>query len=427
MQEWPDLAHWPPLDSREWSSSMAKSQNKSKNLRRGVTVLEVLFATGIAIFGLLGIYSLLPLAARQANEANEATEGQAYGQRYFSEFMTRGFNQTSNWRFFNDLPTESVRWQAFNQGANVNRTGTSVVVSAANRHAICIDPGFFADQLTFADIGAYTFGPDQAYRMSFFPYYQDNYDPSSPGGPGLPTFISTPPNRRARMLRVSLFDATSGRSVIPAKVAEQLFRSLDDLSMERPEDATLPPFRRFDGTGSRAYTKTEFSWLATLVPNEVSSGGAADYYTLSIVVMHRRDRSWFPATAPVSADDRNSAPQGERLLGVIIDGSIPSFTQGGRITVTAGQPVEEEIEVGDWLMLSKRLGTDDSAGMVARWYRVIGAERDPVIVPDSSGATRWQRDLVLEGPDWIFDGANPTQATFLSNVVTVFERVIPVD
>lgn len=403
---------------------MAKLQPKVNKLRRGVTVLEVLFATGIAIFGLLGIYSLLPLAARQANEANEATEGQAYGQRYFSEFMTRAFNQSSNWRFFNDLPTETVRWQPFNQGANVNRTGTSVVVSAANRHAICIDPGFFADQQTLADIGAYTFGAGQAYRMSFFPYYQDNYDPSSPGGPGSPTFITTAPNRRARLLRVSLFDATSGRTVIPAKVAEQLFRSLDDLSMERPEDATLPPFRRFDATGSRAHSKTEFSWLATLVPNEVSGGsGPADYYTLSIAVMHRRDRAWFPAGLPLAADDVNSAPQGERLLGVIIDPGVSSFSQGGRITVTAGQPVEEEIEVGDWLMLSKRLGTADTAGMVARWYRVIGAERDAII-----GTTGlWERALVLEGPDWVFDAANPTQATYLSNVVTVFERVIPVD
>jgi Tfp pilus assembly protein PilV len=58
---------------------MVTSSLKFKKSRRGVTVLEVLFATGIAIFGLLGIYSLLPLAARQANEANEATEGQAYG------------------------------------------------------------------------------------------------------------------------------------------------------------------------------------------------------------------------------------------------------------------------------------------------------------------------------------------------------------
>ena len=406
---------------------MVTSNLNFQKSRRGVTVLEVLFATGIAIFGLLGIYSLLPLAARQANEANEATEGQAYGQRYFAEFITRGFNNPASWRYFNDLPAEKMRWQAFDQTASVTRTGSSppVVVSAPNRHAICIDPGFFADPVTLSNVASYTFGPDQADRLSFFPYYQDNYDPTSIGGPGLPTFITTLPNRRARMLRVSLFDATSGRAVIPAKVAEQLFRSLDDLSMERPEDATLPPFRRYDGTLSRGYTNTEFSWIATVVPNETSSStGPADYYTLSIVVFHRRDRAWFPATPPVSSEDVNSAPQGERLLYVITDAGTTSFTQGGRITVAAGQPVEEEIEVGDWLMLSKRLGTADTAGMVARWYRVIGAEKDPVLVPATG---LWQRDLVLEGPDWVFDAANHTQATFLSNVVTVFERVIPVD
>jgi hypothetical protein len=34
--------------------------------------------------------------------------------------------------------------------------------------------------------------------------------------------------------------------------------------------------------------------------------------------------------------------------------------------------------------------------------------------------------VILDGPDWVFDAANPTQATLVSNVVTVLERVIPV-
>ena len=50
-----------------------------QNGRSGVTILEVLFAIGIAIIGLLGIASILPLAGRQASDSNRAAEAQALG------------------------------------------------------------------------------------------------------------------------------------------------------------------------------------------------------------------------------------------------------------------------------------------------------------------------------------------------------------
>ena len=50
------------------------------------------------------------------------------------------------------------------------------------------------------------------------------------------------------------------------------------------------------------------------------------------------------------------------------------------------------------------------------------------IETDITAGTSWSRSVVLDGPDWVFDftNANPTQATLVSGVVTVVERVIPV-
>ncbi len=87
------------------------------NRRAGVTILEVLFATGIVIFGILGIAALIPLAARNANQANEANEGQAYGQRYYAEFIARGFNNSATWRWFNDAT--KTFGPSFNHATNI--------------------------------------------------------------------------------------------------------------------------------------------------------------------------------------------------------------------------------------------------------------------------------------------------------------------
>ena len=175
-----------------------------RHTRRGVTIIEVLFAIGIVIVGLLGVASLLPMAARNAELSNEAAEGQAYAQRYYAEFVSRGFSDSRNWRWFDDNPAMGNKTfsTAFNNAVEIpSSSNAGGNVSTAFRHAICIDPGFFADPLSVLEVNGSSFGANQAYRPGLFPYYQDSFDPTS--NPFAPSFLAAPPAlRRSEQARV---------------------------------------------------------------------------------------------------------------------------------------------------------------------------------------------------------------------------------
>lgn len=211
---------------------------------------------------------------------------------------------------------------------------------------------------------------------------------------------------------------------MPPKVIEQLFLSTDDLALNvSTKDKSLPAGRVYDAALNRAAATSEYSWLATLCPREPMRDAeyltAEKFYTLSIVVMHRRDRAWF---APTSSST-NSIPQGERLLQVSPIGGNFVGGAGGRVTFGASQGVEDRIDVGDWVMLSRYMSNGTNLAVVCRWYRVIGRDAESQ-VDDATGT--WTRNVTLDGPDWTFDATLPTQATMVGNVVSVFERVIEV-
>ena len=83
--------------------------------RSGVTVLEVLFATGIAVFGMVGIASLLAVAGRQASDANNWSEAQAAAQNALSDFVVRGYANSARWATFSDqiAATFPVRFKSY--------------------------------------------------------------------------------------------------------------------------------------------------------------------------------------------------------------------------------------------------------------------------------------------------------------------------
>ena len=95
----------------------------------GVTVIEVLFAAGIAVFGLIGIASLIGVAGRQASQANEVAEAQALSNSWYADFVTRGLNDSSQWRWFNDQlgGAYATKFVAFaNGGSPGSMTSTQV-------------------------------------------------------------------------------------------------------------------------------------------------------------------------------------------------------------------------------------------------------------------------------------------------------------
>ena len=387
----------------------------------GVTVIEVLFAAGIAVFGLIGIASLIGVAGRQASQANEVAEAQALSNSWYADFVTRGLNDSSQWRWFNDQlgGAYAAKFVAFaNSGSPSSMTSTPSVRTAF-RHAICIDPTFFADATNITAMSLpNTFGAAQAYRPGLFPYYQDNFDPTS--DPFAPAALGAD---MPRLLRVSLASSVAA-GIMSETLVEQIFQSHDDLDpVQDEDDKTLPATRFINTGGGKLLSKGKYNWFATLSPREFASTlefsnstSSEKLYTLDIVVMHRRDRQFF---VPLSGGVEN-IPQGERLLAVT---STTSFTggSGGRVIMSASIEVSDKIRTGDWVMLARHQDSTMSRSAIVRWYRIVGLDAEPTLT-----STTWSRNVILDGPDWVFDSANPTQATLVPNVVTVLERVIPV-
>ncbi len=393
----------------------------------GVTVIEVLFAAGIAVFGLIGIASLIGVAGRQASQANEVAEAQALSNSWYADFVTRGLNDSSQWRWFNDQlgGAYATKFVPFANGGSPGSMTSTPSVRTAFRHAVCIDPTFYADATNIIAMSPpNTFGPAQAYRPGLFPYYQDNFDPlTSPMAtidfPTHPNFVNAD---LPRLLRVSLASSVAA-GIMSETLVEQIFQSHDDLDpVQDEDDKTLPAIRFIGMGGSKLLSKGEYNWFATLSPREFASTlefsntSQEKLYTLDVVVVHRRDRQFF---VPSSGGVEN-IPQGERLLAVT---PTTSFTggSGGRVIISASIEVSDKIRIGDWVMLARHQDASMSRSTVVRWYRVIGLDAEPTLT-----STTWSRNVILDGPDWVFSAANPTQATLVPNVVTVLERVIPV-
>ncbi len=409
---------------------MSKRYHRGKSwqlsLRPGVTVLEVLFATGIAVFGMVGIASLLAVGGRQASDANNWSEGQAAAQNALSDFVVRDYNNSAYWSTFNDqitgtLPAHFVNYRSMGTVLRGTSTGG---VRTVNRYAVCIDPYFFSDPTTVANV-LNEFANTQPYRPGLFPYFQDNFDPLNPG-----TLLGF---NAGRLLRVGLKTGPSSTDgLLPVKAVDRQFQLLDDLAIDVDEDdKTLPAGRFFSEGAAQGLTKGEYSWFATLCPREVTSLievpntiSPENLFTLSIVVCKRRDRAFFVPTSGLQG------PLGERVVAVTPTTNFNGGS-GGRVVLSAArdegnpaQDISESLRAGDWVMLCREQLSNGVLETRCRWYRVLTLD----IETDISAGTSWSRSVILDGPDWVFNapGSGPTQATLVSNVVTVVERVVSV-
>lgn len=473
-------------------SSIDESQRvgpKRIALRRpGVTILEVMFAIFVVIVGLMGIASLIPLAARNAEDSNAQNNALTQGKIWLNDFFTRGMNDhdsfaTSgtgfNWQWRNDV-TVPVLTYDYKKGVPPVTPNPAYLVAPTNskvtsapgvriwpHQSVCIDPVFMSDPAIvrrFNDRSG-NFSPRVgSYRASVFPYYEDGHNPTDDG------FASTAPwPDQPRMIRLTL--GGSGGS-IPNKLVKDIFFSRDDLSiLINDKDKTIPAQRVFSEGSAKALTTGDYTWMATLSPEPLtafipaSSPGASVNkptrdYTMSLVIFQRRDRQFIDKdTTPGLVDNK---PAGERLVWVHpLSGDFRGGT-GGRVRLISNKNVEDRVHVGDWIMLGKHYLIDGSVTPAHRysyfrWFRIIAVDTETRInelrnvVPagsdpfgNNAGALVWTRDVVLEGPDWVFystpdptgatlgtqmvNGAPvPTTGALIQNVVTVIERNVRVD
>ncbi len=433
-----------------------------KLYRKGVTLIEVIFAMGVVLIGLLGLLSVLPLAGRRAQDAIGLSVSASVGDSALQELHSRHLLREGRLEDF--ATTYEVDYGGTPLGLRLLPTGSPPPppIPFAGQ-GFCIDPLYVAQQQTAVD-------PVNHFNDALFPYYDLDHNPltnATDPTPALPWPASQP-----RLQRVGVTAVPTATFTGRVEQSRAIVENPDDLIVTRPKDRSLNALLNGLASGTPGtnlgYGKRvpagEFRWIATVSPLANNR-----HASISIVVMRNRDiERDFPHITPpalVTETDPKKNPTNERLA-YVSDALGFSGGAGGVVTVAGSQAMVSKILVNDWIMLSRRVprlplgsGTID----VHRWFRVASAEIDRDILrtvtdgtistldtnlgcylPTSSASSDsvWVRQLLLDGPDWDFgfandpdDGSTPlatryqdnTFATLVPDVVSVTERIIRIE
>ena len=397
-----------------------------QRLRRAVTLVEVIFAIGVILIGLLGLLSILPLAGKRSQDSISLSTGPQIANRVLAElksnrFLSRNLVQSSNLLPRPDyiVPPENLLQPIYKRNLDgtleLDTDGKPIIIRWFTT-PVCLDPILVSSPVTIDQ-------QEQGYDVGKFPYLNKRYFP--PSDP-LTTTLET--NRtQPRMYRFGIRDS---QGVVPGTVARVFSENRDDLINTRPIDSSIP-VRLSDGeitpiSDGLEYGKRipsgEFSWMVTVNP---LPGGV--YASVAVVVIRNRtlELEFPPAKNHV----------GERLVNVSYAMGFRGGA-GGVAHLECSTDVDSSLVPGDWVMLSRNelISHTDGRPMINQrhhWYRVVGLDGDPQI-----NGSAWTRKVLLDGPDWNFgyrangtpdpskDIDTYTYATIVSGVVCVKEAVL---
>ncbi|MCI0358191.1 MAG: hypothetical protein L0211_06895 [Planctomycetaceae bacterium] len=404
------------------SDTNLKSEIRNlKSIRRGVTIMEVLFAIMVTTIGVLAALSLLPAAGMVARKARTADASNTAVTAAVGFFDARGMRRPQSWIAYqvtNGQPR--YPWAEFQ--ANTNRSWFD------GSQAYCFDPRMIAAN----------------WQDPTNPLLGVNVGSGRSGATTFPRDIVPGPNQPA-MWRLSLYSGMNGPGPAFAPLplsklmADSVFVFDDDLNYDRAADASLVSSQVIDylpgatTTPARRQKDGHLSWMATLVPKmDRYFGGPGgplgvspliNTYVLSIVVFHDR-----PANLVYDFD-----PMNERVLNVA---AMPAGgITGGEVLVTAATEADLDIHANEWIMLMGMiqpvpLGTDLPTNILVRsrpqpvykWYRVSDVEAEVTF----NGAT-YERYITLVGQDWDVARITNTQAVAMEGVAAVMERTVKLE
>lgn len=370
-------------------------------MRRGVTLLEVLFAIAIAAIGILGVMGTLVVAGKQAADAARIDGADRVGRNAIREFSVRGYDVA------------------------VGPQGTWATIPVIGR-SYCIDPRYVAANGTSSP-------------ASWFPAF----DPASVPG--------------ARMYRISVRAMPGNQLASPSlpigvSLADSIFVAKDDLVFNLPDDRTLTPIQNY-GTAveSRDY-EGAFSWFATIQPIEITSQWYCQHcgliwsdnvilsnvngslQTVCLICLNTQGILRIVVrTGVVTNEDsgnsllnivvchrRNLSDSNAERLANVLQIEQDEF----KLSARPGQPDSDlEAKEGSWMLLC---GVNQTNVQAFLWRRVVGTKDVvPANTPDYDGtiepvATRW---LSTFGRDWSIPSAG-TQVALFDSVVAVYEKTI---
>jgi len=343
-------------------------------LRRGISLLEVLFAVFILSMGMLGLGALIPVANFQVSQGLRADHSSACARAAFRILEARGLLDSRNWRNVDGDPP------SFISGGN------------AQWPTFMLDPMFIAR------------GGEGTYPVS--------------GG-------LTPTMGRLTLPGMKFDADTDVRRQAIAR-AESIFRWRDDLP--GGSKGERPVLIAGNGDNSISAHEGSYSWMAMVTPSPLESTVAAKIgaaatkrmtYNVAVIVFYKRDLA--PAAAGKEADHN-------------VQQLWPASFNPATLTLTfdvTGGMTDLKIVPGQWIMLSHRInnGTGVNNSMpYHRWYRVVSAGNR--YRATGSGANI-PLHVQLEGPPWpdnaLLASADLPTVTVHQGVVGVYERTIEFD
>ena len=369
--------------------------------RHGVSLLEVMFALGVIVIGLLGVVAVVPVGLSQLGTGTVADRASRTGLDAVEEIALRGMARSDQWL---DRGSTAIGDPRNSASPPVPPATTTLrVLRNGPRTSFCLDPRFVARHEN-----SIVTGTNPILNPSTFPYTTNN---------------ATVP----RMMRISLRDApdSSSASIMTSAQADSVFVTADDLVFDLPDDKSQPPEQVFGLADARRQFEGDMSWMATLVPKLNPLENSQDSYTLSVVVFYRRDPlmdMFIDANLNGAYDAGEVLTYNERDVNVVT--LYSAGLGGGDVQLEAPDVASLELKSNDWLLLMGNVTTLGTTTPLMSWYRIVEVEQE---VQDGgsppTGIGPWQLDVTLVGPDWPVP-ASGTRAALIKNVVSVYEKTI---
>jgi Tfp pilus assembly protein PilV len=375
---------------RQNTSIMSPRNRKSKienhKSRFGVTVVEVLFAMFVILFGLVGLAAIIPMAARQANDSYAMVHGAASMDNIVQELRGRGTiepTQQQPWWMpndytadpflasagnysnalasealsFSDLRSVFTEFQArkllVDTGVTWPNAGSATrdqqirALREGLAQGFCIDPVFCATQFRDSwnystaytnDRGSATQGFMRRTRTPFF----DETVGLISSGPNSARY-AVPPDvpvfNFPRLVRVSYQSGTNAAGApLPVKkaMADMVGMSgTDVLQAIADDDKSAGALRGFQTSGGALLSSNSdvgsVSWMITMTPTENTPPGVVPTtFNVSTVIFNGRDRVF--DAVPFSVSGAEEYSRSEKLCFATADSAnnigsnVPVYT-----------------------------------------------------------------------------------------------------
>ncbi len=368
-------------------------------LRRGITLLEVLISMFVLLIGLLGVGAMIPAGRYVAMQGTKLATSTMVGQSAMHELQVRDCFNPANWHTVNSTGSDFAIWDPTNPGKPFK------IPSGANSMLlpVVIDP-----------LG-----------LTSFP------GAIPPGAATVPAGFSAP---ALFLTRISPFGPIGPGT---QQLAVMVCRSSDDL-VSTQNSADLPPtqFNFLDASKNPIKRSSDgnYSWFATIVPDPTASTVMSEI-TVTVAVVHKRDLS--------------ALGSGESTTRIV---SLPGAGMGGgEVLLFDPNGIAKALRPGQFVMVTGTIPNAAGPLPYFYWYRVTQAsDMMPITaasqlsafspLPADMPSPQYQvQPVTLAGPDWtaytpgnVLTSPPPTTSPFptvwiFDNVISTFQTTIPLD